>query len=375
MMMEDDNDLSRTRATQGVNGLQRFMTALRREEPDTVPVWELLMNAPFVERLRPGASYADIVEWLDLDGATTGEDQKLEALPNGVLRDEWGIEYKLTAAGATYPIEGPIKSEADLDAYQPPDPEAPWRLESLEQFVHRFKDRKAVVFLGHESFEFSHYLVGGMVRLFTFYVKAPKLVRKLTDMISKYKVRVLERAAEAGADVLLTGDDYANKKGPLMSPGQFSEFVLPGLVRAVQTAHRRGVPFIKHTDGNLWMIADNIVSSGIDGLDPLEPVASMDIGKVKATYGDRTCLVGNVDCSHLLSFGTTEEVVEAVKETIAKASPGGGHILASSNSIHPGVDPANYLAMVKAARKYGRYPLDRTLIKDYASKNYAASYS
>lgn len=361
--------------TQGVNGLQRFMTALRKEEPDTVPVWKLLMNAPFVEKIRPGASYADVVEWLDLDGATIGEDQKFESLPDGKLKDEWGIKWGLTKAAATYPVGGPIRSEEDLDAYQPPDPDAPWRLESLEQFVRRFKGKRAVVFIGHESFEFSHYLVGGMAKLFTFYVRAPKFVRKLTDMVSRYKVRILERAVEAGADVLLTGDDYANKKGPLMSPKQFSEFILPGLVRAVQAAHRLGVPFIKHTDGNLWMIADKIVASGIDGLDPLEPVAGMDIGKVKAAYGDKICLVGNVDCSHLLSFGTTGEVVEAVKETIAKASPGGGHILASSNSIHPGVDPANYLAMVKAARKYGRYPVDPDLIREYASRNYAASYS
>jgi uroporphyrinogen decarboxylase len=357
-----------------VNGAERFMAALRREEPDMVPVWELLMNPPSVEKLRPGASYADVAEWLDLDGVTAGEDQRLESLPNGALRDEWGILWRLSEASATYPIGGPIGSEADLDAYEPPDPEAPWRLRSLEELVQRFKGRRAIVFLGHESFEFSHYLVGGMSRLFTLYVKNPRLVKRLTDMISRYKVRVMERAVEAGADVLLTGDDYANKKGPLMSPGQLSEFVLPHLARAVRAAHRLGVPFIKHTDGNLWLIIEEIVDTGIDGLDPLEPVAGMDIGKVKEAYGEKICLVGNVDCSHLLSFGTTDEVVEAVKETIAKASPGGGHILASSNSIHPGVNPDNYLSMVKAARKYGRYPIDPGLIKEYSTRDYAASY-
>jgi len=358
-----------------VNGCQRFMSALRLEEPDTLPVWELLMNDPSVEKLRPGATYAKVVEWLDLDGITAGETQKLEVVGEGMLRDEWGIVWKLGEIGATYPFSGPIRSEEDLDAYEPPDPEASWRLEKLEEYVREFKGRKAIVFLGHDSFEFSHYLVGGMSRLFTLYVKDPKLVKRLADIVSEYKLRVMERAAEAGADVLLTGDDYANKKGPLMSPDQFREFVLPGLTRAVQTSHRLGVPFIKHTDGNLWRIMDSIVGSGIDGLDPLEPVAGMDIGRVKREYGRRICLVGNVDCSYLLSFGTPDQVVEAVKETIAKGSPGGGHILASSNSIHPGVSPQNYLAMIKAARKYGRYPIDPALIRDHSGKDYAASYS
>ena len=358
-----------------MNGYQRFMAALSLQEPDTLPVWELLINDPSVEKLRSGATYAEIVEWLDLDGITAGETQKLETVGEGKVRDEWGIIWGTGEIGATYPLSGPIRSEEDLDAYEPPDPEAPWRLEKLEEYIREFKGRKAVVFLGHDSFEFSHYLVGGMARLFTLYFKNPRLVKRVAEVVSSYKLRVMERAVEAGADVLLTGDDYANKKGPLMSPTQFKEFILPGLAKAVQTSHRLGVPFIKHTDGNLWRIMDPIVGSGIDGLDPLEPVAGMDIGKVKSEYGRRICLVGNVDCSHLLSFGTPDQVVEAVKETIAKGSPGGGHILASSNSIHPGVSTDNYLAMIKAARKYGRYPIDQDLIKDYSGRNYAAAYS
>jgi uroporphyrinogen decarboxylase len=63
-----------------------------------------------------------------------------------------------------------------------------------------------------------------------------------------------------------------------------------------------------------------------------------------------------------------------VKETIAKASPGGGHILASSNSIHPAVKPENYLAMVEAARKYGNYPIDPNLVAEYRTRHYIQRY-
>jgi uroporphyrinogen decarboxylase len=51
-------------------------------------------------------------------------------------------------------------------------------------------------------------------------------------------------------------------------------------------------------------------------------------------------------------------VVRAVKECILKASPAGGYILSSSNSIHSGVKPENFLAMVEAAKKFGKYPID-----------------
>ncbi|GEM_PF-4725816 len=47
---------------------------------------------------------------------------------------------------------------------------------------------------------------------------------------------------------------------------------------------------------------------------------------------------------------------ESVRDTIAAAVPGGGYIISSSNTIHPGVKPENYIAMVEAAREFGRYP-------------------
>jgi uroporphyrinogen decarboxylase len=193
-------------------------------------------------------------------------------------------------------------------------------------------------------------------------------------MVIDYKIRLMRRAIREGSDAVVSGDDYANQHGTVMSPQHFRQFVLPYLKRSIDAAHDEGVPFIKHTDGNIWAILDDLVQAGIGALDPIEPAAGMDIGEVKAKYGDRIAVIGNVDCSFVLTRGTVEEVEEAVKETIAKASPGGGHILASSNSIHPAVKPENYKAMVEAARKFGRYPIDPELVAQYRNRNYIAKY-
>jgi uroporphyrinogen decarboxylase len=100
-----------------------------------------------------------------------------------------------------------------------------------------------------------------------------------------------------------------------------------------------------------------ILESGIDCLDPIDPIAGLDIGEFKIKYGDRIALKGNVDCAHTLTFGTEKEVVDETREVIRKAGKGGGLILSSSNSIHSAVKPGNYLAMWNAIRMYGRYPL------------------
>ncbi|MBM3892615.1 MAG: hypothetical protein FJ388_26145, partial [Verrucomicrobia bacterium] len=335
-----------------MNGRERFMTALRRGQPDRVPLWELLVNEPTLSS--GGAkTLEDFVEQEDLDAITIFEDMRLRPLDAAeskdlfwqgrtiggqsgeLVVDEWGIVWGMAPFGIPYPVDGPIRQPADLRRYRPPNPADDHRLRSLQAAVRRFKGRRAIVFLTHDGFEFAHYLRGGMDTLFMDYIENPGLVHELSEMILDYKVRLMQQAIDAGADAIVSGDDYAARKGPLMSPRHFREFVLPYLARSVAAAHAKGVPYIKHTDGNLWSILDMIVEAGIDALDPIEPIAGMDIGEVKRRYGDRLALVGNVDCTRLLPSATPAEVEEAVKETIAKAAVGGGHILASSNSIHP----------------------------------------
>lgn len=365
------------------------MAALGHQEPDRVPIFELIINEPVIKSLHPDLTLeakvergsqgiyeilAEFIEREDLDAITIFEDFRVKKwLDSEHFVDEWNLVWRLGPAGIPYVVEHPIKSERDLDHFQPPDPYADYRLDTLRSAVKRFKGEKAIIFLGHDAFEFSHYL-RGMDNLLLDYIVNPELPKRLAEIIMQYKLRVMENAVEVGADILLTGDDYAHRHAPIMSPEHFKEFVLPYLKQAVNLAKRLGVPFVKHTDGNLWPIMDLLVDSGIDALDPLEPIAGMDIGKVKELYGGRITLFGNVDCGELLSRGAPEEVVEAVKETIAKASPGGGHILASSNSIHPAVKPENYRAMLETARRFGQYPLDKNMVREYREKDYIARY-
>ncbi len=374
-----------------MTGTKRFMAALRREEPDRVPMWELIVNEPTLSAWG-ATSLEDFTEQEDLDAITIFEGMPLrpvnadesdeltwrgrtvETESGQDVVDEWGIVWGMTEFGIPYPVTGPIRSEADLRAYTPPDPDAGDRLASLGAAVERFKGRRAIVFLTHDGFEFPHYLRGGMDRLFMDYIDNPKLAHDLAEMVADYKIRLMRRAIEMGADAIVAGDDYAGREAPVMSPTHFRELILPYLKRSVEAAHEAGSLYIKHTDGNIWSLMDMMVDAGIDAIDPLEPIAAMDIGEVKKRYGDRVALIGNVDCTELLPHGTTDEVEDAVKETLAKAAPGGGYIMASSNSIHPAVKPENYRAMVDAGRKWGTYPLDAAMVADYRDRNYISRW-
>jgi uroporphyrinogen decarboxylase len=103
------------------------------------------------------------------------------------------------------------------------------------------------------------------------------------------------------------------------------------------------------------LIIDKILESGYDGLNPLEPQAGMELKKVRDYCGDRLCLLGNIDCMELLPSGTSHQVKGAVKQAIQDAGQGGGLIICSSNTLHPGVNPDNCIAMFQAVKTYGVY--------------------
>ena len=160
------------------------------------------------------------------------------------------------------------------------------------------------------------------------------------------------------ADFIFTGDDYASTGWLFMSPAMFEEYLYPGLKEVIAGFHDCGMPVIKHTDGNITAILDMLIDSGIDCLDPIDPVAGMDIAAIKAKYGDKVAIKGNVDCAHTLTFGSVADVIKETIDVIEKAAPGGGFIASSSNSIHSAVKPENYLAMVNTIRAYGKYPIN-----------------
>ena len=186
----------------------------------------------------------------------------------------------------------------------------------------------------------------------------PELVLRIHQMVLDYQLRYINNAISAGADIIWIAGDWAYNNGPMFSLEHYNKFVLPPFKALVHEAKRRGVYVMKHSDGNCWSFLDSIIEAGVDCFHPVDPMADMDIGEVKQRYGDRLCLMGNVNCATTLSFGTVEEVRQETKKVIRKAGIGGGLIVSSSNSIHSAVKPENYLEMVRSVKEYGRYPLD-----------------
>lgn len=339
-----------------MNSVERVHTALQLGQPDRVPLLEFIVDEKVARVAVPGCrDVADCMDRLDMDGVGCGAFfAKVRDNADGSYTDEWGVSYLPGPEAVAHPLRGPISTLEDALAYTPPDPDTPQRLGKLPDLVARYKGKRAICFHHRAAFMWSAYLLG-LDNLLMNLLAEPELVTLVMEKVLRCNMRIVQRAIQAGAEVIILGDDYAGNHGPMMSPELFRQFILPPLAKMIALIHAEGALCIKHSDGDLYPLLDMLVAAGPDGLNPIEPVAGMELKKVKQLVGDKVCLTGNIDCARLLPHGTPGQVREAVRQAIADAAPGGGYILTSSNSIHSSCDPQNFVAMVRACHEFGGY--------------------
>jgi uroporphyrinogen decarboxylase len=170
------------------------------------------------------------------------------------------------------------------------------------------------------------------------------------------KLQEAERQKQLGGlDGFALCADYCFNKGPFLSPGQFGEFVAPYLARLIRGYRELGFYVIKHTDGNIMPILEQLVEANPHALHSLDPQAGVDIAEVKRRCGDRLCLIGNVNCG-LLDSGSETDVIESTRYALHHGMPGGGYIFSTSNCVHTGMPLAHYELMLDVWRREGNYP-------------------
>ena len=339
-----------------MTGKERMLRALRRETPDVVPTFEWFIDAAVGQTLVGSDDPIEMVDRFEMDAINLRPDYSKEFLDEKTLVDEWGIKRQLTGDCLPALLASPIEDVTRQGDYRFPDPTAPHRFATLERALDRFGDRKALVLNLRDGFSDMRDLLGYEETL-TSLLLEPDSFGQLLERAVDYNLAVAAVAKQRyGVNIVATTDDVANADGLLMRPSTYMEIVAPKFRKAIEGYKELGYLCIKHCDGNIDAVVDFWIECGIDCLDPVDPGAGYTMGRFKAKYGNKVCLKGNIDCTGALCDGSAEEVQEEVRQCILAGGEGGGLILSSSNTIHRGVKPENFTAMLAAARKYGKYP-------------------
>jgi uroporphyrinogen decarboxylase len=180
--------------------------------------------------------------------------------------------------------------------------------------------------------------------------------RGLEDEAARRVDAALERARVVAAEGVLDGwalcADYCFNTGPFLSPELFARHVTPYLTRLVAGYRELGFYTIKHTDGNIMPILDQLLAARPHALHSLDPQGGVDIAEVKRLAGDRVCLIGNVNCG-LIDTGTEAEYLESARYALRHGMPGGGYIFSTSNCVYTGMDLARYRKILEVWRSEG----------------------
>ena len=332
---------------------ERVMAALRREQPDRVPYCELGIDRALAHH---------IMGWQDLPSQAAN----LEANPYTVdeakaIAATLGLDniiYVLRAPvyarripgedGRLFYGPGLLLSEDDLPTLQLPDPTDDQLYAEARTFTAQKEDYAAwfVTRIGISSTMLSMGIENFSLALFD----NRTFLENVLDTYVDWAVIVAAHVCKMGFDVFVTTDDMAFTTAPFFSPKVFRELMLP---RFRRMAEQITIPWVVHSDGNILPFLPDLLDLGIAGIHPLEK-AAMDIAAVKRNYGDRVCLLGNVDLN-ILGLGTPDDVEREVRSLIRAIGPGGGYIVTSGNSLAGYLKPDNVRALSTAVHKYGRY--------------------
>lgn len=162
-------------------------------------------------------------------------------------------------------------------------------------------------------------------------------------------------AGEGLLDGLLIWGDVAYKKSTFMSPDYWRKHFKPWVAGMVEYAHARGLPVIYHGCGNVNAIFQDYIDIGIDGYNPLEAKACLDVVELRRRFGHRMAFCGNSNIQ-LWESGDRDAIRREVLRKL-NAAKGGAFIFQSDHSVTSAVSGHTYDYIVKLVREYGNYPI------------------
>lgn len=200
-------------------------------------------------------------------------------------------------------------------------------------------------------------LAAGLCSMEVFTVIAltePLLFHSLLEKVANFIYPITRETARLlpGRPWRIYGPEYASP--PFLPPRLFRDYVLRYDQPMVEVIHRSNGFVRWHSHGRLKEILDDIVASGCDGLDPIEPPpqGDMKLQQVRERYGKQLVLFGNLEISDIENM-PGEKFRDKIHRALSEGTAGEGRgfvLMPSACPIGRKLKPltlANYELMVE----------------------------
>ena len=333
--------------------INAFLKTLRREKVNYIPLAELgvhpkikeLFLAKKIEGLKDEVDfwYKAGYDYIKLQPKADFNPMKI-GLYNNVSYNDDGTIFRKWASESN----GLISNFADFEKYTFPTT-SDFDYTNFEKVKSLLPDGMGVIGQYGDIFTMTWEMMGFesfSIALF----ENEDLIKNLNDRLGELVLSMFEYFAQSNVvDAIWYSDDIAYTNSLMVSPQVLDKYFFPWLKRIGDLAKRYNKPLIYHTDGILYDVFDKIIECGVDAIHPIEPKA-MNIADVKQRYGNKLCLIGNIDVD-LLSRGTVNDIRKNVIKNIEEVGKDGGYCVGSGNSIPEYVKLENYIAMIEAVKE------------------------
>ena len=280
---------------------ERVQRVLMGQTPDRLPIGELTIDDELV---------------LDLVGL---EDETLPLPAKKALLQRWG--HDLVSVSFSHGWGSPVQ----------PDP-----LESLAKVSYWAQHSDLFTFaLVDGPFSMAVRAWGWEQALLAFARMTPEVSSFLADAVIDMS-ELFATLADLGANGVILGDDIAYRRGPYVNPEHLRASYFPFLALLVATAQDMGLKVAFHSDGNLWPIWSDILRTGVDAVQGLDPYSAMSLPLARARSGDDFCLWGNLDIGWVISM-PSEEAIRAHLDTLLTPVAGSPVIFGASSGLNAGL--------------------------------------
>jgi len=235
------------------------------------------------------------------------------------------------------------------------------KFQSIKKIVDEAKDEFFLIGVpGPFTFEYVTFMRGKEQAMIDI-MERPDFVKKIIDKGTEISIQQSIALARIGMDALYIGETF----GGLIGPDLFKEFCVPAFKRFVKILKQYDVLLYLHTCGNSTKLFELMADTGVDCIEPLDPLGGVVIADAKRRVGHRVALMGGVN-TVTLAQGALDEVVEDCKRCIKEGAPGGGYVLAAGDMLPTETSKEKVEAMMDVAKKYGKYPLTIEKSQGYA---------
>ncbi len=175
------------------------------------------------------------------------------------------------------------------------------------------------------------------------------LLDRLIEQLTDFNLAIVKRFVKNGASLIAYPEDLGMQIGPMLSPEQFRRYIKPAYKRIMQPARDAGIAIQMHSDGDIRLLADDLIDSGVQSINLQDLVNGIDW--IAERFRGKVCVDLDIDRQQITPCGTPKMIDNLIREEITKiATPKGG--LALTYGLYPGVPVENIKALMDALEKY-----------------------